>query len=279
MRIRGSFAAFACACAALAPQPAFGAGPARYADGARDAGGRAPELTTVVVTNDDAGAIRFRINVGNQPRLARDARLELFLDSDRNPGTGDPLSLGADYRFVLDGATQTFDFDRWDGARFDSTAASASVRVWYWSGVSITIDRAELGGTSAVAFWIRSLAPGRTGDSAPDHGTWTYELGAGGVNPPDIDSFSYRVRPATPRAGERWVLRVDAVRLVGTTRTARPARFSCTAALAGRRLRGSGAGGCTFRLPRSARGKRLAVTITVAYLGEVVSGTATLRVR
>jgi hypothetical protein len=277
--IRASVAAIACASAAVAAQPAFGAGPATYVDGARDAAGRAPELTTVVVTNDDAGVVRFRINVGNQPRLARDARLELFLDTDRNAGTGDPLSLGADYRFVLDGATQTFDFARWDGAHFDSTAPSASVRVWYWSGVSVTIDRADLGGTSALAFSIRSVAPGRTGDAAPNQGTWTYELGAGGVNPPDIDSFSYRVRPASPRAGERWQLRVDAVRLVGSTRSVRPTRWSCRAALAGRRLRGSGAGGCTFRLPRSARGKRLAVTITVAYLGEVVSGTATLRVR
>jgi hypothetical protein len=279
MRLRGLAAALACAISAVAVQPAFGAAPPSFADGTRDAARGAPELTTVLVSNDDTGAIRFRINVGNQPRLARDASLALFLDTDRNPGTGDPLSLGADYRFVLDGASQTFDFARWDGSRYDPTAASATAQVWYWSGVSITINRSELGGTAALAFWIRAGGAGQASDAAPDQGTWNYDLVTGGTNPPDIDSFSYRVRPAAPRAGTTWRLEVDRVRLTGTSATARPDRWSCSATLGGRPFRGSGPGGCTFRLPRSARRKRLAVTVTVAYMGEVVTGTLTVRVR
>jgi hypothetical protein len=278
MRLRGVAAALACAAGAVASQPAFAAAPARYADAAADAVSGAPELTTVVVSNDDSGAIRFRINVGNQPRLARDSSLELFLDTDRNPGTGDPLSLGSDYRFALDGATQTFDFARWDGARFDSSASSQTAAVWYWSGASFTIDRSELGGTARLAFWVRSGGPGQAVDSAPNQGTWAYDLVAGGANPPDIDSFSYRVRPAAPRAGGTWRLEVERLELTGGA-TVRPDGWSCSATLGGRLVRGTGAGRCSFRLPRSARRKRLAVTITVAYLGEVVTGTLVLRVR
>jgi hypothetical protein len=279
MSLRGLATVLAGLAGAIAAQPAFGAAPTRYADAVRDAAGGAPELTTVVVSNDDAGAIRFRINVANQPRLARGSSLQLFLDTDRNPGTGDPLSLGADYRFVLDGASQTFDFARWDGTRFDSGAASETAAVWYWSGVSITINRSELGGTSGLAFWIRAGGPGETSDAAPDQGTWAYDLVAGGANPPDIDSFSYRVRPATPRAGTAWRVEVDGLQLTGTGAAARPDRWSCTATLGGRPFRGTGTGRCTFRVPRSARGKRLAVTMTVAYMGEVVTGTLTVRVR
>jgi hypothetical protein len=279
VRLRGLAAALACFAAAAAAQPALGAVPATYADPMRDAPGRAPELTTVVVSNDDAGTVRFRINVANQPRLASGSTLELYVDSDRDPATGDPLSLGADHRFVLDGSTQTFDFARWDGTRFDSAAASTTAQVWYWSGVSITIDRTELGGTTALSFWVRSGGADRTTDAAPDHGTWSYELGSGGVNPADIDSFSFRVRPAAPRAGATWRLEVDTVRLVDGAGSARPDRWSCAATLAGKPFRGSGRGGCTFRLPRGSRGKRLEVTITVAYQGEVVSGRAAYRVR
>jgi hypothetical protein len=279
MKLRGLALAFALGLCAVTAQPAFGATPTSYADAARDAARGAPELTTVLVSNDDAGAIRVRINVANQPRLARDSALELFLDTDRNPGTGDPLSLGADYRFVLDGASQRFDFARWDGTRFDASTSSATAEVWYWSGVSITINRSELGGTGALAFWIRARGPGQTFDAAPDQGTWAYDLVTGGANPADIDSFSYRVRPGTPRAGATWRLEVDRLRLTGTGATVRPDRWSCRATLGGRPFRGSGSGGCTFRLPRSARGRRLAVTMTVVYLGEVVTGTLNVRVR
>jgi hypothetical protein len=279
VRLRGLVAALSTVACAVAAQPALGAVPATYADPTRDARGRAPELTTVVVSNDDAGTVRFRINVANQPRLAAGSTLELYVDSDRDPATGDPLSLGADHRFVLDGSSQTFDFARWDGARFDPSAAVATAQVWYWSGVSITIDRTELGGTSALSFWVRSTAADRTNDAAPDHGTWSYELGTGGVNPPDIDSFAYRVRPAAPRAGASWRLEVDTVRLADGTGSARPDRWSCTATLAGKPFRGAGRGGCTFRLPRGSRGKRLEVTMTVAYQGEVVSGKTAYRVR
>ena len=233
----------------------------------------------MVVSNDDAGTIRFRINVANQRHLARDSTVELFIDSDRNPATGDPLSLGAEYRLAIDGGTQTFDFGSWDGTRFDSAAPSTTAAVWYWSGVSFTMNRTELGGTSGFSFWIRAAGSGRAPDAAPDRGTWTYEVGTGGVNPRDIDSFAYRVRPAVPRAGFVFQLRIDRVRLVEGAGEATPDRWSCSAILAGRTIRGSGHGRCDFRLPRAARGKRLVVTMTVAYMGSVVSGDATYRVR
>lgn len=49
---------------------------------------------------------------------------------------------------------------------------------------------------------------------------------------------------------------------------ASPDTVSCTATLGGRRLRGTGPGGCTFALPRNANSKRLRVTVTATYGAE-----------
>jgi hypothetical protein len=279
MKLRGVLAGVFCAAAAACAQPAPAATPPTFVDPSRDAAPGAPELTTVVVSNDDAGTIRFRINVANQRELAASSTLELYLDTDRNPGSGDPLALGADYRVVLDGASRSFAFGRWDGTGYDVTAPSESVRVWYWSGASISINRSDLGGTSELSFWVRGSGRAQSADAAPNHGTWSYALEAGSTNPRDIDVFFFRVRPAVPRSGDTWALRVETLRLVGSRASVRPDGWSCAATLGGRALRGRGTRGCTFRLPRSARGKRLVVTVTIAYMGEVVSGIVRYRVR
>jgi hypothetical protein len=279
MRLRGRAAVVVGGCALAWAGPAFAATPPTFADAARDAAAHAPELTTVVVSNDDAGTIRFRINVANQPRLGRDAALELFLDTDQNAATGDPLSLGADYRFVLDGASQSFEFARWNGTAFDPSAPSTTAAVRYWSGASISINRSELGDTSALAFWVRGTGPDHAADAAPNQGTWAYQLQVGSANPPDIEVFYFRVLPAAPRAGSTLQLRIDSIELVGIPGAAQADSWSCAATLSGKRLRGTGSGGCTFRLPKFARRKKLVVTMTVSYMGEVVTGTATYRVR
>ena len=279
MGLRGPVAAVAAGAVAAWAQPALASSPQTFVDPPADAAAGAPELTTVVVSNDDAGTFRFRINVANQRELARTSALQLYLDTDQNRGTGDPLALGADYRFVVDGATQTFAFGRWDGTRYDTAIPGESARVWYWSGVSISINRGDLGGTSALSFWARGSGSAQAADSAPDQGTWAYTLQTGLKNPRDVDVFFFRVRPAVTRAGATWSLRVENLRLVGSRAPVRPDGWSCTATLGGRPLPGRGRGGCTFRLPRSARGQRLVVTVTVAYLGEVVSGVVAYRVR
>ena len=43
--------------------------------------------------------------------------------------------------------------------------------------------------------------------------------------------------------------------------------YRCVARLGGKLLRGTGRGGCTFRVPKNAEGKRLLVTLFVTYKG------------
>ena len=44
-------------------------------------------------------------------------------------------------------------------------------------------------------------------------------------------------------------------------------KYRCVAELGGKLLRGKGRGGCTFTLPKNAKGKRLLVTLFVTYKG------------
>lgn len=84
--------------------------------------------------------------------------------------------------------------------------------------------------------------------------------------PPHVGKIAPKWAPAAPRAGAAF--RLNSVQLTfETNETAAAATFTCRATLAGKRLRGTGRGGCTFKLAKTAKGKRLVVTITAAPTG------------
>src|SRR6185503_9928108 len=62
----------------------------------------APDITSIAVSNDDAGLITFQVNISNRPALTPDMFVLVFLDTDQNASTGDPDSLGADYAIDLE---------------------------------------------------------------------------------------------------------------------------------------------------------------------------------
>jgi hypothetical protein len=51
----------------------------------------APDVTSIVLSNDDAGLITFQINVSNRPALTPDMLFWVFLDTDDNSATGDTV--------------------------------------------------------------------------------------------------------------------------------------------------------------------------------------------
>jgi hypothetical protein len=46
-----------------------------------------------------------------------------------------------------------------------------------------------------------------------------------------------------------------------------PESYVCAAKLAGKALRGTGAGRCTYAIPKKAKGKRLSISVTASYQG------------
>lgn len=238
----------------------------RYADPTGDSGG-APDITGVSVASDPGGQILFTINVANLPSPAEVQTL-LFLNTDGDPNTGMPDSLGADYVFVVDESDNTYGFLRWTGAEWSETPFSTvSVRSSSTS-VTVSVNRSELGSTTAFNFWARTIQ-GDARDTAPELGAWNYSLQAGG---PDVQAALVQTQPsAGPRAGRPFTVTPVALRLPATGDASalmpKPERYSCTAKLAGKRLAGRGTGGCTFNVPKNAKRKALVVTVTVSYQG------------
>ncbi len=111
----------------------------------------APDITTVVVSNNDAGIVSFRINVPNRPTLGADMAVDVFVDTDNNTATGDPDLAGVDY--VIELLQNEINLFKWDGSNFsrrfgDPSAVTLSFS--YQGGITIRISASELGETEAA---------------------------------------------------------------------------------------------------------------------------------
>lgn len=222
----------------------------------------APDITGVTVANDLSGIILFVVEVGNLSGFAPNDEVLIYIDNDRSAATGSPdHGGGVDYRLRIDATTSNL--DRWNGTGFE-TAPRTTFRVNWVNGYVAVVNRSELGATSAFAFFVRTrLQSGANNqmDVAPGDVYFPYTL-----SPPHIDAIRPRFSPAAPRAGSTF--RLNSVQLqFETAESATAAAFTCRATLAGKRIRGTGRGGCAFKLPKTAKGKRFVITITATATG------------
>jgi hypothetical protein len=256
-----------------------------------------PDITTVVVSNDDRGNLTWVINVPNRPTLTADMAFLIFINSDSNTATGDPQLLGTDYVIELDGpigGPAQVGLFRWDGTDFTiSGVPQTSLIFRYANGATIRLNASELGNARRVQFFVLALTGlvlGPDGqlddtnarfDGAPDPGRGMYSFDVR-ITPPRLVVRSFGMRPPTPRAGRPFSVFVTFARSDGT-RPAAPS-VTCRATLGGRSLSASGAsvaGGratCRWALPASARGKTIRGTVTVRSGGLRVSRPFTARV-
>jgi hypothetical protein len=257
-----------------------------------------PDVTSVVAANDDRGTLTFTISIPNRPTLTADMFILLAIDSDANPASGSADFLGADYIIELDGPLQGpagVALFRWNGTDFTATGVAQTSLVFsYANGATIRINTAELGGTRRFSFGIiavSGLVLSPTGepdfanihvDNAPDpgHGFFTYDVR---VTPPALVVRSSGARPLRPSAGKLYtrfavVGRSDNTPVQAGTTT-------CRATVAGSALRATssafsaGRASCTFRIPKTAKGKTIRITITVRSQGLAVTRSFSARIR
>jgi hypothetical protein len=252
-----------------------------YTDATGDGNG-APDIQKVTVTNGVGGQILIDVTVDSLPSPA-DVQTLVALNTDMSAGTGAPDSGGADYYFVVDESDSSYGFAHWNGANWEG-APYTTVGVRTSSNrVSISVNRSELGNTDGFYFWVRTRAgdpAANHSDDAPDDGAWNYSLQANG---PDVQGFSVTTRPpAGPKGGKLFTIIASDLKLPPSgdpfQRPAKPESYSCQAKLAGKPLVGTGTGGCTWKLPKKARGKKLVVVVTVSYQGVKKSLPFTYRV-
>jgi hypothetical protein len=270
---RLTVAALVVSVAALALAQA-GSAVGRYTDATGDGGG-APDITGVTVQSDASGQVLFQIHIADLPSPA-DVRTFLVLNTDANAATGDPED-GSEYYFAVDESDDTYSFGVWDGTQWVQ-APYSTVRVFSnRTGVTISVNKSELGNTEAFTFWAQTRAgavEARQSDIAPENGEWHYALATGG---PKIEGVLVTTKPVFgPKAGAAFTVVPAGLRLPEAARqlvAPQPESYRCTAKLAGKALRGTGAGACTWKLDRKAKGKALVVQLTVVFQGT----TATFR--
>ncbi len=286
LRSSGLLALIALACVAL--PAAVGAAPLAPAANSttyQDSTGEnaaAPDITTVVASNNDAGLITFRINVPNRPSLTADMLVAMEIDTDNNPATGSPD--GTDYAIeLLQGEVFLF---KWDGENFTRRAGdppATSLIFGYQGGASLTISAAELGNTTRLRFntiVIAGLATdpvtgdldftNATADVAPaiDAGLYAYEVKVGAAT---LNVRSFKTTPARPLAGKPFALRLQAARS-DTGALVQGGRVTCVGRIGSARVVGTGrfvgrTAVCTYRIPPAAKGRTFRGTISITFEG------------
>jgi hypothetical protein len=248
--------------------------PQVFADPTGDSGS-GPDIATVTIRNTAAGVIRFDIAVPNAGQLLPDdSVVAVFLDTDRNASTG---SDGSDYTIQTTGSTGTPVLGHWDGTNMVAVDAPSLAQIWVSGGtISFQISRSDLGGIAGFRAWAAtgSTTGDQWDDVAPDgDAMFDYTLSM-----PQVTSAKARFSPVAPRAGRGFA--VSGVTFNLQTGEKLPAaQIRCRATLAGKPLQGTGAGGCTFSLPRTSRGNRLDLVIVATLAGETRTIHTTLRVR
>jgi hypothetical protein len=242
-----------------------------------------PDITTVVLSNDDRGNLTWVINVPNRPTLTGDTVFLMFINSDANAATGDPQLLGTDYVIELDGPISgpaQIGLFRWDGTDFTASGVPQTSLIFGYANGALTIklNASELGNSRRLQFLVLALTglvltpDGQLDDTnarfdgAPDPGRGMYSFDVR-ITPPRLVVRSFGTRPSTPRAGRPLSAFVTFARSDGTRPTA--PSVTCRATLGGRALPASGSsvtGGratCRWALPANARGQTIRGTVTV----------------
>jgi hypothetical protein len=251
-----------------------------------------PDITTIIVSNDNAGTITFRINVPNRPQLTQDQVAILNIDSDANQGTGDPDNFGSD--FILQYIQGEAILFKWDGADYTLSATQSSLTSSWTNGPTFKINASDLNNTRRLSFGALVVSgvafDPTTGtidctnckrDFAPLIGLYTYRLQ---LTKPTLVVRSLKPAPAKPAAGKPFTLRLVAARS-DTGAVVQNGRVACVGRLGSARLKAQvqrvqrGAATCTWNVPTTAKGKTFRGTVTIAFEGLKASQSYTGKVR
>jgi len=252
----------------------------------------APDITTIVASNDDAATITFKISIPNRPQYAADIALVMFLDSDANQATGDPESLGADYIIqLIQGEILLF---KWDGSDFTIAPTQSSLSYAWASGPTIRINASDLSNTRKLLFDVTAVSglvfDSQTGaidctnckrDFAPVIGFYQYSVI---TQKPTLVVRSLKPSPAKPTAGRPFTLKLVAARS-DTGAVVQNGRVTCVGRVGSARLKASvqrvqgGAATCTWNIPATAKGKTFRGSVTVSFEGLKAAQSYTGKVR
>ena len=256
----------------------------------------APDITTIVVSNDDAGIVSFRVNVPNRPTLGQDMLFEIWVDSDNNAATGSPDLGGADY--VMQLVRGEISLYRWDGAdytrRFGDPSA-VTLNFSYQAGLTARISAAELGNTKAFKFFVVAISglvvdpvtgdldgANSKADVAPGGGVGLFPFTVT-IAKPTLVVRRLTTTPRVPKAGQTFTMRMTTARS-DSGAVLQNGRVACVGRAGATRLQAQlarvqgGAVVCTWLIPANAKGKTFRGSAAVVFEGLRVSRSFSRRI-
>lgn len=254
-----------------------------FKDSIGDSSG-APDVATVVVSNDNDGLISFAIELANRQSLGSTECLWVDVDSDNNMTTGWP-PFGFDYDIQYCGGQ--ISLWRWDGQDFVIAPMTSLRTEMIAPKLTIFVSAAELGQTSAFAFGIETTSNYKDEnapyDLAPDRlPFWSYEVKLAPVL--NVTTLTVTPLPAVP--GKPLAAKAT----VSVTRGGKPealppdAQVVWTATLGatalpslGSQVGADGALTASWQMPKST--KATAVQVAVSVTSEGVTATKTQDVK
>jgi len=256
----------------------------------------APDITTLVVSNDDAGIVSFRVNVPNRPTLGQDMLFELWVDSDNNAATGSPEVGGADYVMQLvRGEVSLYKWDGTDYTRRFGDPSAVTLNFSYQAGLTVRIAASELGNTKAFKFFAVAISglvvdpvtgdldgTNSKADVAPGGGVGLFPYTVN-IAKPTLVVRGLATTPAAPKGGKTFTMRMTAARS-DTGAVLQNGRVTCVGRAGTARLRAQlarvqgGAVVCTWLIPANAKGKTFRGSVTVVFEGLSASRSISRRI-
>jgi hypothetical protein len=240
------------------------ADPASYTDATGDAKS-APDVAKVDLKVDGT-VLSIEIGFAGAEDLSNSGVAAIALNTDRNSATGDQA--GSEFMVVV-GLTGHV-FLKWNGQEMAPFSHLPTALGRAPGKLLILLCTCDLG-TETFDFVVIGVR-GQDLDVAPDNGG-TFPLQQDTVS---IRSLLFTPTPLFPKAGKRFTVKVAGVRLEGSNEVVFPDVVACSAKLAGKTLKSSG---CSWLLPKKARGKKLTVSVNVSYHGDSETFSQTYKVR
>jgi hypothetical protein len=251
---------------------------------------QAPDITSVAVSNDDAGLITFKVNISNRPALTQDMLLQIALDTDNNPATGDPDGLGSEY--LLNLVPGEVELGKWNGSQYMTTPSTSVTFAYDATGATIHVSQADLGGTKLLNFnavVVSGIVFDATGnpdftnahaDFAPDagHGAFNYQV----ITKLTVKVTTFTVAPKPAKAGKAFSAALAATES-DTNGPVTKGTITCAATIAGKKIPAThrlanGIATCQWKLPKTSKHKTLRGTVTLIVQGVTVKRTFSSRI-
>jgi hypothetical protein len=239
----------------------------------------APDICMTNVVTNDNHVFTMGIHIHDRTGFVAGETYRVLLDTDSNPATGAPATAGpeAGAEYVLELAEPASTLSAWNGSVFAPVQPQPAVPTLWAEGYGpiVELARAALGEPQRMNVILKTTNAVDL-DLAPDTGSWSYA-----VTPLRLAVELFGTTAA--RAGKPFAVAMEVTRS-DWDMALDEGKIGCNATIAGKKLAGrarfvTDLTTCTWRLPRTARSKRVRGSISVTFQDVTVKRSFAVRVK